>query len=148
MEERAYKRREDAPEIGEITRLSAEETKNYSQHYQTNIVLFILVVFARVNGRLLRNALISCEKHGATLIKGDAILVREGNHITGVTVNDETILAEKVIVTAGAWANEILNPLGINFLVTFQKDKLFICKSRIQQQKICQLLCHRTINIF
>lgn len=44
MEERAYKRREDAPEIGEITRLSAEETKNYSQHYQTNIVLFILVV--------------------------------------------------------------------------------------------------------
>ena len=27
MEERAYKRREDAPEIGEITRLSAEETK-------------------------------------------------------------------------------------------------------------------------
>lgn len=44
MEERAYKRREDAPEIGEITRLSAEETKNYSQHYQKNLVLFILVV--------------------------------------------------------------------------------------------------------
>ncbi|TKI78827.1 FAD-dependent oxidoreductase, partial [Bacillus cereus] len=73
-------------------------------------------------GRLLRNALISAaKKHGATFIKGDAILVREGNHITGVTVNDETILAEKVIVTAGAWANEILKPLGINFLVTFQK---------------------------
>ncbi len=44
MEERAYKRREDAPEIGEINRLSAEETKNYSQHYQKNLVLFILVV--------------------------------------------------------------------------------------------------------
>lgn len=28
MEERAYKRREDAPEIGDITRLSASETKS------------------------------------------------------------------------------------------------------------------------
>ena len=101
-----------------------------------------------MNGRLLRNALISAAKTWCNFIKGDAILVREGNHITGVTVNDETILAEKVIVTAGAWANEILTPLGINFLVTFQKDKLFICKLKIQQQKICQLLCHRTINIF
>ncbi len=27
MEERAYKRREDAPEIGEITRLSAQENE-------------------------------------------------------------------------------------------------------------------------
>ena len=72
---------------------------------------------ARVNGRSLRNALISAAKeHGATFIKGDAVLVREGNRITGVTVNDEKIVAEKVIVTAGAWANEILNPLGINFL--------------------------------
>ncbi|MDR4277411.1 FAD-binding oxidoreductase, partial [Bacillus paranthracis] len=44
--------------------------------------------------------------------------------MTGVKVNDETILAEKVIVTAGAWANEIVNPLGIKFLVTFQKGQI------------------------
>ena len=68
MEERAYKRHEDASEIGEINRLSAEETKNYSQHYQKNLVLFILVVFARVNGRLLRNALISAAKNMVQLL--------------------------------------------------------------------------------
>ncbi|EEM83478.1 Uncharacterized oxidoreductase yurR [Bacillus thuringiensis serovar huazhongensis BGSC 4BD1] len=125
MEVRAYKRREDAPEIGEITRLSAEETKKLFPALSDEYSSVHISGAARVNGRLLRNALISAaKKHGATFIKGDAILVREGNHITGVTVNDETILAEKVIVTAGAWANEILNPLGINFLVTFQKGQI------------------------
>ncbi|EEM53218.1 oxidoreductase [Bacillus thuringiensis serovar aizawai str. Leapi01] len=125
MEERAYKRREDAPEIGEITRLSAEETKKLFPALSDEYSSVHISGAARVNGRLLRNALISAaKKHGATFIKGDAILVREGNHVTGVTVNDETILAEKVIVTAGAWANEILNPLGINFLVTFQKGQI------------------------
>ncbi|WIG44334.1 NAD(P)/FAD-dependent oxidoreductase [Bacillus toyonensis] len=125
MEERAYKRREDAPEIGEITRLSAEETKKLFPALSEEYSSVHISGAARVNGRLLRNALISAaKKHGATFIKGDAVLVREGNHITGVKVNDETILAEKVIVTAGAWANEILNPLGINFLVTFQKGQI------------------------
>ncbi|BCC99654.1 D-amino acid dehydrogenase small subunit [Bacillus cereus] len=125
MEERAYKRREDTPEIGEITRLSAEETKKLFPALSDEYSSVHISGAARVNGRLLRNALISAaKKHGATFIKGDAILVREGNHITGVTVNDETILAEKVIVTAGAWANEILKPLGINFLVTFQKGQI------------------------
>ncbi|BCC12214.1 D-amino acid dehydrogenase small subunit [Bacillus cereus] len=125
MEERAYKRREDAPEIGEITRLSAEETKKLFPALSEEYSCVHISGAARVNGRLLRNALISAaKKHGATFIKGDAVLVREGNHITGVKVNDETILAEKVIVTAGAWANEILNPLGINFLVTFQKGQI------------------------
>lgn len=125
MEERAYKRREDAPEIGEITRLSAAETKKLFPALSEEYSSVHISGAARVNGRLLRNALISAaKKHGATFLKGDAVLVREGNHITGVKVNDETILAEKVIVTAGAWANEILNPLGINFLVTFQKGQI------------------------
>ena len=69
------------------------------------------MVFARVNGRLLRNALISLRKTWCNFNKGDAILVREGNHITGVTVNDETILAEKVIVTAGAWSERNLESI-------------------------------------
>ena len=106
----AYKRREDAPEMVKSLAYQLKKQKLFpalSDEYSSVHISGA----ARVNGRLLRNALISAAKNMcATLIKGDAILVREGNHITGVTVNDETILAEKVIVTAGAWANEILNP--------------------------------------
>ncbi|MCV5403990.1 FAD-binding oxidoreductase, partial [Escherichia coli] len=83
--------------IGEITRLSAEETKKLFPALSEEYSSVHISGAARVNGRLLRNALISAaKKHGATFIKGDAVLVHEGNHIMGVKVNDETILAEKV----------------------------------------------------
>ncbi|PQZ57583.1 FAD-dependent oxidoreductase [Bacillus sp. MYb209] len=125
MEERAYKRREDAPEIGEITRLSAEETKKLFPALSEEYSSVHISGAARVNGRSLRNALVSAaKKHGATFVKGNAVLIHENNHVTGVKVNEKTLLAEKVIVTAGAWANDILNPLGVNFLVTFQKAQI------------------------
>ncbi len=64
MEERAYKRREDAPEIGQKSlAYQAEETK---KRFQSNIKEFSSVHIsgaARVNGRLLRNALISAMKN-------------------------------------------------------------------------------------
>lgn len=44
MEERAYKRREDAQRLVKSLAYQLKKQKNYSQHYQTNIVLFILVV--------------------------------------------------------------------------------------------------------
>ncbi len=91
----------------------------------------------------------SAKKHGATFIKGNAVLVREGSQITGVKVNDETILAEKVIVTAGAWANEILNPLGINFLVTFQKrTNCSFANGKYSNRKYASCYACQMINTF
>lgn len=125
MEERAYKRREDAPEIGEITRLSKEETKRLFPPLSEEYSAVHISGAARVNGRALRQALINAgKKHGVTFIQGDAALIHEESKIKGVTVNGETMLADQVIITAGAWANEILKPLGVNFLVTFQKGQI------------------------
>lgn len=68
MEERAYKRREDAPEIGEITRLSAEETKKLFPALSEEYSSVHISGAARVNGRLLRNALISAAKNMVLLL--------------------------------------------------------------------------------
>lgn len=125
MEERVRNRLEDAPEIGEVTRLSPAETK----------VLFPLLAdeygavhvsgAARVNGRALCRALIrAAKRHGASFIHADAVLSYEGNQVTGVKLDGRTLLAEKVIVTAGAWSKELLRPLGINFLVEPQKAQI------------------------
>ncbi|WP_026590889.1 NAD(P)/FAD-dependent oxidoreductase [Bacillus sp. UNC437CL72CviS29] len=125
MEERAYKRREGAPEIGEITRLSPEETKKLFPPLSEEYGSVHISGAARVNGRALRQSLVNAaKKHGATFIKGDAVLIHENNYVKGIYVNGETLTADQVIVTAGAWANELLKPLGINFLVTFQKAQI------------------------
>ncbi|MGF9966846.1 NAD(P)/FAD-dependent oxidoreductase [Bacillus rhizoplanae] len=125
MEERAYKRREDAPEIGEITRLSPSETKSLFPPLSEEYSAVHISGAARVNGRALRQSLVNtAKKHGAVCIKGNASLVHEDNRVIGIEVNGETLTANQVIVTAGAWANELLQPLGVNFLVTFQKAQI------------------------
>ncbi|CAG9615044.1 Glycine oxidase [Bacillus rhizoplanae] len=125
MEERAYKRREDAPEIGEITRLSSSETKSIFPPLSEEYSAVHISGAARVNGRALRQSLVNAaKKHGAVCIMGDASLVHEDNRVVGIEVNGETLTADQVIVTAGAWANELLQPLGVNFLVTFQKAQI------------------------
>ncbi|ENQ3105268.1 D-amino acid dehydrogenase small subunit [Bacillus sp. 491mf] len=125
MEERAYKRRDDAPEIGEITRLSPAETKELFPPLSVEYSAVYISGAARVNGRALRQALVNAaKKHGAVYMKGNASLVHEDNRVIGIEVNGETLTADQVIITAGAWANELLQPLGVNFLVTFQKAQI------------------------
>ncbi|MCM3023083.1 NAD(P)/FAD-dependent oxidoreductase [Heyndrickxia ginsengihumi] len=125
MEERAFTRREDAPEIGEISRLSPSETKTLFPLLAEEYASVHISGAARVNGKELLHSLISAaKKHGATLYKGDATLTVERKKVVGVQVNGHAMECDQVIVTAGAWANELLQPLGIQFLVTHQKAQI------------------------
>lgn len=123
--ERATKRKEDAPEIGEITRLTPAETKALFPPLAAEYASVHISGAARVDGRALCDSLLrAAEKYGATRVNGNAILTFEGNQITGITVDDEKITADQVIVCAGAWANQLLQPLGIDFKVSFQRAQI------------------------
>jgi len=125
MEERVLKRKEDAPEIGEITRLTEKETKSLFPPLADEFFSLHVSGAARVNGRALRDALIqAAKKRGANFIHGDGELISHQNQITGVKVNGEFIHADQVIVTTGAWAKDLLKPTGLNFLVTPQKAQI------------------------
>ncbi|OKO88716.1 Glycine oxidase ThiO [Geobacillus proteiniphilus] len=125
MEERALKRREDAPEMGEIVRLHPQEAKELFPPLVGEHHALYVSGAARVNGRAVRDALINAaQKRGAAYIRGNARLLFEGSRIIGVEVDGATYAAEAVIVTAGAWAGELLEPLGIKLLVTPQKGQL------------------------
>lgn len=125
MEERAKKRKVDAPEIGEIRQLNEAETceklpvldDTYSSVYVSGA--------ARVNGRELRDALIrGAKKHGAKFIDGSAELVVEQSKVIGVRVDRELIEADKVLVSAGAWAAKLFEPLGIELQIGGQKAQI------------------------
>ena len=125
MEERAKKRLDDAPEMGEIRPLTKSETNvvfpPLSQEYESVYVSGA----ARVNGRALRNALVSAaKKHGAVFVNGSAKLTFTNKLVTGVQVNGTQLTADTVIVTAGAWAAELVEPLGIHLQVTSQKAQI------------------------
>jgi D-amino-acid dehydrogenase len=123
--ERAHKRRQDAPEIGEITRLTPAETKKLFPPLSEKYGSVHISGAARVNGRALRNSLVNASrKYGAHFLQGDASLVHKENRIFGIQIEERILQADQVIVTAGAWANELLLPLGLRFLVRFQKGQI------------------------
>jgi D-amino-acid dehydrogenase len=125
MAERARIRREDAPEIGEITLLTPKETKRLFPPLADEYGAVFVSGAARVNGRALRDALVhGAEKHGAKLINGDASLLMDGTKVSGIRLGDQTIAADRVIVTAGVWAKELLQSLGVQFSVRPQKAQI------------------------
>ncbi|SEL51530.1 FAD-binding oxidoreductase [Paenibacillus sp. OK003] len=125
MQERAHLRKEDAPEIADITRLDAKETHERFPLLEENFQSVYISGAARIDGRALRDALIrSAQRNGAVLINGDATLQYESDRVTGVVVDGKVISADEVIVCAGAWASELLRPLGIDFKVHYQKAQI------------------------
>ncbi|WP_418026159.1 NAD(P)/FAD-dependent oxidoreductase [Paenibacillus sp. JJ1722] len=125
MEERAHLRQADAPEIGEITRLNEKETHERFPLLVEGYHSVHISGAARIDGRALRDALVrSAQKNGAVLIQGNATLQYESDHVTGVVVGAQSFSSDKVIVCAGAWANQLLLPLGIHFKVSYQKAQI------------------------
>ncbi|MGS5020142.1 NAD(P)/FAD-dependent oxidoreductase [Paenibacillus sp. JJ1683] len=134
MQERARLRHTDAPEIGEITQLNQKETHErfplLVDHYHSVHISGA----ARIDGRALRDALIrSAQRNGATLIHGDAALQYDSDHVTGVTVGASSFSSDEVIVCAGAWANQLMLPLGIRFKVSFQKAQIMHLQVPVKQ---------------
>lgn len=125
MKEHAFKRREDAPEIGEITLLNSKQTKKMFPLVSDEYTALHVSGAARVDGRALRNALLrGAEKHGAKIIKGQAHLLFEGTQITGVSVNGDNLEADQVIAATGAWTSHLLQPLGMRFDIRPQRAQI------------------------
>ena len=125
MEKRALKRKEDAPEIGELLPLTPEQTQKAFPPLNEGYEALFIGGAARVDGRALRDALLrAAKKNGALLLYGDAVLRYEGETVIGVQVDGEDYQSDSVIVCAGAWANSLLKPLGIELQVSFQKAQI------------------------
>lgn len=134
MAERAKLRREDAPEIGTITCLDENDTRARFPLLGEGYSSVHISGAARVDGRALRDALIrSAEQHGARLIEGEAVLLYEGEQVTGAQVQSERYIADRVVVCAGAWANELMEPLGIHFNVHYQKAQIIHLRTSNRQ---------------
>lgn len=190
MRKRAEQRREDAPEIGEIEVLDSSRVRELFPLLGEGYHAVRVSGAARVDGRALRDALISAaRRNGAEVVEGAAVLEVEragdaeqergssaargeqggkraepagsgaerwereraeqgrgsdaehaqrdkqgrggefaatdaGGRVTGVIVDGRRLPADEVIVCAGAWAGELLRPLGVHFRVTYQKGQI------------------------
>ncbi|MFB1081335.1 NAD(P)/FAD-dependent oxidoreductase [Jeotgalibacillus sp. JSM ZJ347] len=125
MIERALKKKEDAPEIGELTPLNAEDVKNSFPFLTEDFYGLHVSGAARVDGKKLRQSLINgIKKNGGRLITGDASLAITDRQVTSVHVDGKELTADRIILAAGAWAKEVLKTVGVEVDVSYQKAQI------------------------
>ena len=125
IEEAVRAKQPDAPELGEVLRLDAKETRRRFPPLNEELESVYVSGAARIDGRLLRKAMVrAAKKNGARIIEGEASLISDGDKMTGVSVGDEVINADQVIVTAGAWVPELLEPIGVQVNVQPQRGQI------------------------
>jgi D-amino-acid dehydrogenase len=125
METAAERRDAGMLNIGETTLISGKEAKELFPALADVVGAIYATGSARVDGRLLRDALRrGAEKHGATVRSGSAEPVRENGRITHVTVDGESLPADAVIVSGGAWSNALGERLGVHIPVYPQRGQI------------------------
>ncbi|CDQ19412.1 NAD(P)/FAD-dependent oxidoreductase [Halobacillus karajensis] len=121
----AYKRKQENPEMGEITKLYPEETKKLFPPVADHYHAVHISGAARVNGGAMAASLLrAAQKLGAHLKQGEAALVMEKDRIDGVSVGGENFFSDHIIITNGAWARELFTPTALTPNITFEKAQI------------------------
>ena len=114
-----------APEAGKITRLSPVEARTLFPPLRPDLGAVHVSGGARVDGRRLAAALRrAAGRQGTRFRAGRAEPVVHDGRVTGIQLGSEVIVADCVVVTAGAWAAELLKPLGFSLAVVPQRGQI------------------------
>ena len=126
VEARLRRRRDDAPEMGEVRRLTPGQARDLFPLLRGDRAGLWIEGTARVDGRRLAASLLKATQHHHGIIREaavDAILVEHGR-ACGVRVGEDRIAADAVVVATGAWAAGLLDPLGITLSLQPQRGQI------------------------
>ena len=117
---------EGMPNVGEACLLEPDEAvRRFPALRRPEGVIWVRDA-ARVDGRLLRDALRrGIERHGGRVIIGNAIPEWIGDQVTGIRVNGERFAVDGLILSPGAWANELTEALGFHVPIDPQRGQIF-----------------------
>jgi D-amino-acid dehydrogenase len=125
LEARLHKHLNDAPEIGAMARVSPSRAQEMFPPLRDGLTGLSISGGARVDGRLLAATLVRAAVAAGAEVRQDTAGLRLDNgRVTVLDGSGVPIPADKVIVTAGAWAPHILAPLGIDHPVTLRRGQI------------------------
>ncbi len=111
--------------IGDVRQLDSREAQSLFPALGANYGAISTSGAARVDGRLLRDALRSAaQRHGARILTGSAELVRRGDHTIQVRVNDQALSADAIIIAGGAWSGAWAATLRLRLPVYPQRGQI------------------------
>jgi D-amino-acid dehydrogenase len=123
--ERVARRVKDAPEAGEIRHLTPAEARALFPPLREDLDAIHIPGAARVDARLLSAAMVRAAVAMGAKFRSDYVTLKlDGDRARCLDSNGTVIEAEEIIVTAGAWASQILRPLGLTHPVVPQKGQI------------------------
>lgn len=124
-EERVMRRIEDAPEAGAARRVTASEARALFPPLREDLEAIHIPGGARVDARLLAAAMVRAAVALGARYRNDHVTleIAEGR-VRCRDSGGEIIPADEIVVTAGAWAAQILRPLGLDHPVQPQKGQI------------------------
>ncbi|WP_413521872.1 NAD(P)/FAD-dependent oxidoreductase [Brochothrix thermosphacta] len=124
LQEIITERLEEAPEIGELSILDEADIQNRYPFLAAELVGLFVSGGARVDGTNLVAALQEVSlRNGLKLVKGTAVLKRKEEQLQ-VWVNDNELIADKIILAAGAWLGKMFDD-DVFCDIDTQKGQLF-----------------------
>jgi D-amino-acid dehydrogenase len=107
--ERARARLADEPEVGEVAVLDPGEARRLFPPLRADWPAAYVTGAARVDGRALRDALLTAaERHGTRRVHGSARVAVDADGRWSVRVGADPLAGDAVVVAAGAWSAEAL----------------------------------------
>jgi D-amino-acid dehydrogenase len=117
--------RADRPEVGDVELVGPGEPKRQFPPLAANLAGVWISGAARVDGRQIRDSLLGAAvSYGARLVTGAALLDQAGGKVTGVTVGEESVAGDAVVVAAGAWTGQVCAQVGWQLPVGPQRGQI------------------------
>lgn len=123
--ERIERRVKQSPEAGDVRLLSPDEAQAKFPVLRQGLQAYFIPGGARVDARLLSAAMVrAAVGRGAHYHNDFVSLELAGNRARCRTGNGAVLEADEIIVAGGAWASQILAPIGIQHPVKPQKGQI------------------------
>jgi D-amino-acid dehydrogenase len=110
---------------GSVERLDARQARTLFPPLSADLHAVLVSGGARVDGRRLRSGLLAAaQRLGAVVVNATARLSATAAGSWQVHTSNGTIGADVVVVACGAWANNVVEPLGYHLAVEPQRGQL------------------------
>lgn len=124
-EQRVRERTKAAPEAGRVSRLTPAEARALFPPLRDGLPAIHISGAARVDARLLAAAMLRAAiSLGATYRRDNVSLAMRDGRPLALGSSGQQLHADEIVVTAGAWASRILQPLGLHHPVQPQKGQI------------------------
>lgn len=118
------KRREDAPEIGDLTILPPSKIKEIIPIYSKNKSALYASGGARVDGEKLVELLLNKAVSNGAVLKRERVSIERHSKGYSVVSEQETDRVDTVVLAVAAWLPEVLKPMGYEVDIRPQKGQL------------------------